>query len=236
MSAGTNRILYDLAGADSAVRFSPFCWRTRMALAHKGLDVETVPWRFTEKDVIAFSGGGHVPVLIDADRVVSDSYAIALYLEEAYPGHPSLFGGEGGVALARFVNSFADTVVQPWIARLIVSDILAVLHERDRTYFRETREARFRRPLEDVTADRTAAVSEFRAVLRPLRHCLQSQPFLGGPGPLYADFILFGGFQWARCTSRFELLVADDPVQHLVRRVLDLFRRLRLGRAAPLGR
>ena len=35
--------LYDLAGAEAERRFSPFCWRARMALAHKGLDVETVP-------------------------------------------------------------------------------------------------------------------------------------------------------------------------------------------------
>ena len=43
------RILYDLAGAQDDRRFSPYCWRTRMALAHKGLSVDTVPWRFTTK-------------------------------------------------------------------------------------------------------------------------------------------------------------------------------------------
>ena len=32
--------LYDLAGAETDRRFSPFCWRTRMALAHKGLAFE----------------------------------------------------------------------------------------------------------------------------------------------------------------------------------------------------
>ena len=37
---------FDLAGADPDIRFSPNCWRIRMALAHKGLDAETVPWRF----------------------------------------------------------------------------------------------------------------------------------------------------------------------------------------------
>src|SRR5436190_7008774 len=31
--------LYDLAGAEAERRFSPFCWRTKMALAHKGLEV-----------------------------------------------------------------------------------------------------------------------------------------------------------------------------------------------------
>ena len=35
--------LYDLAGAEADRRFSPFCWRTKMALAHKGLEVETIP-------------------------------------------------------------------------------------------------------------------------------------------------------------------------------------------------
>jgi len=34
--------LYDLAGAEAERRFSPFCWRTKMALAHKDLEVVTV--------------------------------------------------------------------------------------------------------------------------------------------------------------------------------------------------
>ena len=62
--------MHDLAGADANLRFSPYCWRTRLALAHKGLEVETIPWRFTEKDALAFSGQGRVPVIRDGDRVV----------------------------------------------------------------------------------------------------------------------------------------------------------------------
>ncbi|MGL4964315.1 MAG: hypothetical protein ACRC67_24000 [Inquilinus sp.] len=49
--------LYELAGADAALRFSPHCWKTRMALAHKGLEADRLPWRFTEKDAIAFRPG-----------------------------------------------------------------------------------------------------------------------------------------------------------------------------------
>ena len=41
--------MYDLAGADPARRFSPYCWRIRMALAHKNLSVETIPWRYCDK-------------------------------------------------------------------------------------------------------------------------------------------------------------------------------------------
>src|ERR1700709_562112 len=95
-------VLYDLAGADPDVRFSPYCWRTRFALAHKGLPVETVPWRFTDREAIAFSGQGKGPVVRDEDKVVSDSWAIAEHLEERYPT-PTLFGGATGRAHALFV-------------------------------------------------------------------------------------------------------------------------------------
>jgi glutathione S-transferase len=72
--------LYDLAGAEADRRFSPYCWRVRLALEHKRQAVETVPWRFTEKDEIAFSGQGKVPVVLDGDRILSGSWNIAEYL------------------------------------------------------------------------------------------------------------------------------------------------------------
>src|SRR3954454_21188789 len=95
-------VMYDLAGADPALRFSPYCWRTKMALAHKGLAVETIPWRFTEKEALAFSGQARVPVIRDGETVVFDSWVIAEYLERTYPDRPSLFGGDMGRAHARF--------------------------------------------------------------------------------------------------------------------------------------
>jgi glutaredoxin len=59
------RQLYDLAGAEPERRFSPYCWRAKLALIHKGLPFDTIPWRFNEKKAIAFSGQGRVPVLVD---------------------------------------------------------------------------------------------------------------------------------------------------------------------------
>ena len=70
--------LFDLAGAEPNRRFSPYCWRTKLALAHKGLTVETIPWRFIDTDTITMSGQGRVPVLLDGDKVVSDSWMIAI--------------------------------------------------------------------------------------------------------------------------------------------------------------
>jgi glutathione S-transferase len=126
--------LYDLAGAQVERRFSPYCWRAKLALAHKGLAFDTIPWHFTDKDAIAFSGQGRVPVLVDGDRIVFDSWTIATYLEDVYPDRPSLFRGDGGRAATRFINAWADTVVNGGIARLIITDILSVLDEKDRSY------------------------------------------------------------------------------------------------------
>lgn len=222
-------ILHDLAGADPDLRFSPYCWRTRMALAHKGLPVETIPWRFTEKDAIAFSGQGRVPVIRDGDTVVSDSWAIAEYLEEHYPT-PTLFGGAMGRAHARFINAWADGVLGAAIVRLIVRDILDAIDPKDRDYFRSSREARFGTTLEALQADREQRVVAFREVLTPVRLVLQHQQWLGGATQSYADFILFGTLQWPRCCSRFPLLAEDDPVAEWQGRMLDLFGGL--GRAA----
>jgi glutathione S-transferase len=208
----TRRQLYDLAGAQAERRFSPYCWRAKLALAHKGLPCESIPWRFTDKDMIDFSGQGRVPVLVDGDRVVFDSWTIATYLEDAFPNRPSLFCGDGGRTAARFINAWTDTIVNGAIAPLIVTDIFAIIHEKDRAYFRETRERRFGAALEAVTADRDTRVKAFRQSLEPLRAVLDTQPYLGGYAPLYADYIVFSSFQWARCASPFQLLLRDDPL------------------------
>lgn len=216
------RQLYDLAGSNPAFRFSPYCWRTSLALAHKGLEAETVPWRFTEKERIAFSGQGKVPVLVDADRVVHDSWQIACYLESAYPEAPSLFGGDQARALARFVNAWADSVQLPGIARLVLVDIPPTLHEDDLVYFQRSREERFGMPIEAVCAAREKEVETFRATLTPLRLLLRDQPFVCGDAPAYADYIVFGGFQWARAVSDFPVLAPDDVVAQWLERMLAI--------------
>jgi glutathione S-transferase len=81
-----------------------------MALAHKGLEVQTHPWRFTEKDAIGFSGQGLVPVIIDGERTLHDSWAIAEYLDAHYPDRPALFGSDEARALAFFFKQWARVV------------------------------------------------------------------------------------------------------------------------------
>jgi glutathione S-transferase len=215
--------LYDLAGTEADRRFSPFCWRTRMALAHKGLAVETVPWRFTEKDKLPQPNAGRVPVIVDDGRVVHDSSAIAEYLEDRYPERPSLFGGEAGAALTRFIQNWTETVLQPGLIGFVVLDIHRHIGPEDQNYFRKSREERFGRNLEDVVADRDARLPAFRDSLTPLRRTVERQAFLAGSAPAYADYIVFGAFQWARAVSDYRLLADDDPITAWRGRMLDLF-------------
>ncbi|MCR9221028.1 MAG: glutathione S-transferase family protein [Alphaproteobacteria bacterium] len=213
--------LYELAGADAERRFSPFVWRSRMALLHKGLAYEGRPWRFTEKEAIAFSGQGKVPVLVDGDATVADSWEIACYLETVYPDRPSLFGGEAGREGARFVQSWFDMTAIRFVAQIVMADVHAVLHEDDKDYFRTTREERFGKTLEEVSGDPAGARAGLTQALAPMRAILKTQPYLAGDAPNYMDYIPFGAFMWARCVSPLKLLEADDPVEAWRQRLLD---------------
>jgi glutathione S-transferase len=223
--------LYDLTGAEEDRRFSPYCWRTKMALAHKGLAFTTIPWRFTEKAVIGAHGSERVPVIIDNGRAVNDSWTIANYLEDNYPDRASLFGGNGGRAAARFINSWTDNAVAPAIAPMVVLDIFKHVAPKDRDYFRSSREQRFGGKLEDIAGQADSRLPALRKLLEPLRQTLASQPFLGGDAPLYPDYIVFGTLQWARAISPLRLLEPADPIDAWRQRLLDSFGGL--ARSAP---
>jgi len=211
--------LFELCGTDPTRVFSPFCWRARMALALKGLPFESIPWRFTETERLAFAQHDKVPVLVDGERAVPDSWAIAQYLDEAYPETLSLLRGNPQPYL--FVAAWNDTVVQAGVVRFIVSDIPPLLGE-EKAYFVESREKRFGTTLAAVTADRDEKLPAFRASLQPMRHALRGRAFLGGDTPDYADCIVFGTFMWARVVSPLALLEADDPIHAWRERMLDL--------------
>ncbi len=216
--------LYDLAGRDPELRFSPYCWRVRLAMAHKGLEPRTVPWRFSEAALLP--GAPHnrqVPVIVDDGRVVADSTAIAYDLEDRYTHGPSLFGGAGGEAHARFIIAWADTVLMPALFPFAAWYVFSQLHQADQAYFRQSREARLGTTLEAARDAAPARVAALRATLAPLRRMLAGQGFVGGEEPSYADYALFGCFQWVRCVGVPEMLEADDPVAAWRGVMLELF-------------
>ena len=71
--------------------FSTNVERVALALAHKGLEVESVEITYEDRSpVIEVSGQPLVPVLVDGDEVIPDSIRIMRHLEERHP-EPPLF-------------------------------------------------------------------------------------------------------------------------------------------------
>jgi glutathione S-transferase len=218
-----SRLLYALCGADTDCRFSPHVWKVVMALSHKGLDFEEVPTPFTAIRSVEGGFSPTVPLLNDRGHLVRDSFDIALYLEDRYPDQPSLFAGEGGKAVSRAIEGYAQFVVQPALVRIVLKDIHDRLAPADQAYFRSSREARLGQTLEQLEAASGEDLAAFPAKLDPIRHLLKFQKYLGGDSPLFADYILFGALQWARVASPKPILPADHPVRDWFERCLDLY-------------
>jgi len=195
---------YHLANADGA-HFSPHAWRTTMALAHKGLEHESRGVAFTEIGTICDGERKIVPTIEDGEQVLSDSWAIALHLEDSVTSGRSLFGGEKGKAHALFINNWASFGLQPLLLQIMILELFERLQDRDKAYFRESREKRFGRSLEDHAALADEAKKRLPAMLAPLSMTLNSQAWLGGDVPSYADYIALGAFQWVRTSSSFDL-------------------------------
>ncbi len=214
--------LYELAGESDDYRFSPYCWRTRLALAHKGIAVDSVPWRFTEKDAIAFSGQGKVPVLVDGECTVNDSWAIAEYLDNAYPEN-SVLGNSTTQALCYFIKCWDETALSRALVPVILLNVFNHLHPKDKAYFRESREAQIGQSLESFSADLEAKLDLFRKTLSPVRRTLQNQPFIAGSAPKFADHIVMARLQMARVTSPLPPITEDDPIFDWQQRMVERY-------------
>lgn len=191
------RELYELRGQEPELLFSPYCWRVRLALAHKGLDFASRRLRFTDKDELAFSGQPLVPVLRDGETIVHDSLAILRYLDERYPERP-LIGDALGASRLLLIDRFVLHSLRPALVQLLLLRIPEVLEPADREYFRQSREQKMGMPLEEF-ADAETGQAQFEQALKPLEALLARQPWLDGAEPGGADFLVGGFFFWAWC-------------------------------------
>ena len=221
----TSRRLYELV-LGNGMSASPFVWRIRYALAHKGLPFESVPIGFT--DIPKVFGGRFktVPVLAEGDEMIVDSWDIVDYLERAHPEQPALFSGPAEYAMVRlFDASFSMDIMRKFF-NLYALDIHDAASPADRPYFRESREQRFLKgtSLEAYIAGRETRLPAVREALAPLRLHLSRNAFLGGATPNYADYIAFGTFQWVASVNTLPPLAKDDQVLRAwLDRVADLY-------------
>ncbi|KYF62888.1 hypothetical protein BE11_07400 [Sorangium cellulosum] len=224
--------LYDLQGLDDR-RPSPFCWRTKYALAHKDLPFETVPVALT--DIPAIAGGAHktVPIIEDGGKTVGDSWAIVDHLDAAYPDRPRLFGSPAERELCRFVEVSLFVSAGRSLLMSYAKDIHDHTLERDRDYFRQSREKLFGCTLEELAGGRAEQLEAARAGFGAVRFTLKGGgPFLSGAQPGYADYIVAGVLLWVASIATAPFLKGDDPLLEWLGRVQDLYGGL--GRKDPM--
>lgn len=222
--------LYELVDAKGR-RYSPYCWRTRMALAHKGLE-PAIQLCCHSDNKLAFSGQSLVPVLVDGPKVINDSWNIACYLDEAYSDRPILMDGVQGRSFAKFLNGWADTIIGRPLVKSLYLDILKTLHpDADQAEFRRRREQRNGATLEALYANRDKDFAELNAAIRPLESLLRDQPFIAGATPAYVDYIVFGTLQMPRRLGDIEPLSTE---QSAIMRWRSEMRKLFAGLAGRL--
>jgi len=168
--------------------------RVALALAHKGLEVESVVIDYADRSkVIEVSGQGLVPVIVDEGEVVVDSIEIIRHLDRRYPDLP-LFPSDP--ARRAEIDVFLEWFNEVYkAAPNAIEEMLEQGEAPDG---------------EDVETE----AERMRAHLDLFERLLAGGDYLMGEGPSAADFAAFPFLKYARGRDP-----ADDELFH---RILEL--------------
>ena len=211
-------LFYDLVGKDITRPFSPHCWKTKMTLRHLDIDYQTIPTRFTEISSIEGGNFRSLPTIRDDEVIMQDSFEIARHYASGKP----LLGGGDGEAMVRFVESWSQSQLHTWIGKWAMLDIHNLLNSEDQAYFRTSREKMIGQTLEKFTSDREDKIDELVARLLPMKLTLRHHLFIGGDVANFADYIVFGAFQWLRVVSSLQMIPPQHPIMDWFKRCQDL--------------
>ena len=212
------RTLYELESIAS-----PFVWRSKFSLAHKGLVYEARQTAFT--DIANVLGGRYktVPILVDEDGTeINDSLSILSYLEDTYTDAPSLFGPAGHTRAAEIDDLLGKTGFLQFFP-LYIRDIWSCLPEKDAAYFRSSREARFGATLENLSTGREGRLDAARKALDPLRNELAKADWFSGETPGYSDYMVLAFFAWLKSCAQTPPLAKGDPLVDYIERGFALY-------------
>jgi glutathione S-transferase len=108
------------------IPFSHNCVKVRVALGLKGLSYETLDIAPMDRaSVVAASGQGLVPVLMDDGRTIADSTAILLHLEERYPDPPLVPSDAAARAECWLLEDWADQAFMEISRRISYGAVLS---------------------------------------------------------------------------------------------------------------
>lgn len=230
-SITTKLALYDLEGRDGR-RLSPFCWRTKYALAHKGLKWEDRPVGFGEIQSIGDGSHRTVPVLDHDGKLIGDSWKIAVYLDQTFQDAPPIFPSLDALHYAQFVERWLFTQVFTAMFPALVRQIHEHARPEDQDYVRRSRELQLGgMSLEDAEKRGAEGLGAMAVALAPLRAKLADMPYLNGNEPGYADIVAASTFMWARAVYPKKLFPPNDTVIPWFKSILEMHGAL--GRSAP---
>ncbi|KAF9384810.1 hypothetical protein CPB97_005359 [Podila verticillata] len=219
--------LFELVdGKTRQISFSPAVWRAKMALHYKGVTYESLPLTFLEIPTTIPTtcpniGAPTVPTLVLEDgQGLTDSFAIAEYLEEKYPDRPSLFGANPSEKnLQRFFESYVQSKLHPSIQRMVYEDMYNMQDDANAHYFRSSREKSSGRPYDMIAGDRAENLRELRENLGLIHTALRGGGWILGTHPGWADFVLASSMVWFNACSPkdFEEGVLDAFEDQVIR-------------------
>lgn len=229
--------LYEYALANREGCASPNVWRTKMLLAHLGLEVESeMLFHIELEEKLAFAQpeaerlgtkapyapNGTLPVLVDGDTILPDSWTIAAHLDRNY-GDGSLVNAHSALAMNRFFEHWASKHIVSNVFPDILPETVNAMDEVDREPFRRSRERMFGLNFDDLNGTLKDCVPALQEGLQTLEQTLADQDYLGGESPVYADYILFGMFVWMAKVSSTEVLVRGSAVHRWRERLMDAY-------------
>ena len=211
--------LYDLAAKNTEVRFSPYCWLVKTVLHYKGIEFDTIPCHFTEKEKLPIPNEGKVPVITNGKDVVNDSWKIVQYIEQIYSNNAVL--DKSNETFALFIRNWAEYFLHPAIGKVIIPNLYKnVLADCDKPYFRETREGRLKMTFEQLEKSHDNFRNQLKFPLAFIKKTLGENKFLLGNKPFYGDFVIFGALKWLNYSLQGSEVFKYDDV------ILNYFNRL----------
>lgn len=146
-----------------------------------------------------------LPAIHDSStgKTITDSMAIALYLEDTYPDTPRLFPKGSRAAIQLFNSHFSSSVASLLLVMLPPTCLL--LNPPSAEYFRRTREQSYGKKLEEFAPpgpERDAAWAKvqegFDALAKLYEKNGNEQPYFFGETFTYADAIIAGFLIWMK--------------------------------------
>ena len=184
------------------IPFSHNCVKVRVALGLKGMDCEIQDIAPMDRAaVMAASGQGLVPVLIDGKHCIADSTAILLHLEERQPHPPLLPSDPDERAECLVLEDWADQAFMAMSRRIAYGNILvrpgalaSLFFPRDKAPARWVKERIAKRRVVQrfgLSAGRHSKdVHEAKRLARLAMARLGGRPWLVGDRPTIADVAL----------------------------------------------